>query len=54
MSQAAKELTDALALVLLAAALAPLAARIWSLSDEDWARREIPLEAKVGEGGPGQ
>lgn len=49
-----ERVTDALALVLLAAALAPLAARIWSLSDEDWARWEIPLEAKVGEGDPGQ
>jgi small-conductance mechanosensitive channel len=49
-----ERVTDALALVLLAAALGPLAARIWSLSDEDWARWEIPLEGKVGEGDPGQ
>jgi hypothetical protein len=27
---------DALALLMLTAALAPLAARMWSLSDEDW------------------
>jgi hypothetical protein len=39
-----ERLPDALALVMLAAALAPLAARIWSLSDADWERWEIPLE----------
>jgi hypothetical protein len=45
-----ERVTDALALLMLAAALAPLAARIWSLSDEEWARWEIPLEGRAGEG----
>jgi hypothetical protein len=42
--------TDALALVVLAVALAPFAARIRSLSDEDWARWEVPLAGTAGEG----
>jgi hypothetical protein len=45
-----ERVTDALALVMLAAALAPLTARIWSLSDEDWGRWEIPFEGTTGEG----
>jgi Domain of unknown function (DUF4386) len=44
-----ERVTDALALAMLAAALAPLAARIWSLSDEDWAQWEIPLQGTTGE-----
>ncbi len=39
-----ERLTDALALAMLAAALAPLAGRMWSVSDADWERWEIPLE----------
>jgi Domain of unknown function (DUF4386) len=39
-----ERVTEALALLMLTAALAPLAAQIWSLSDEDWARWEVPLE----------
>jgi Domain of unknown function (DUF4386) len=42
---------DALALLLITVALAPLAVRIWSLSEEDWARWEIPVEGRAGEGG---
>jgi hypothetical protein len=38
-----ERVTDALALLMLAAALAPLAARIWSLSDEDWELWEIGM-----------
>ncbi len=41
---------DAFALLMLTVALAPLAARIWSLSEEDWARWEIPIEGRAGEG----
>jgi hypothetical protein len=38
-----ERLLGALSLLTLAATLAPLAARIWSLSGEDWERWEIPL-----------
>ena len=38
-----ERVTDALALLMLAAALAPLAARMWSLSDEDWELWEIGM-----------
>jgi hypothetical protein len=41
-------LLNALSLLMLAAALAPLASRMWSLSDEDWERWEIPLEREPG------
>jgi hypothetical protein len=41
---------DALALLMLTVALAPLAARIWSLSEEDWALWETPIEGGAGEG----
>jgi hypothetical protein len=39
-----ERLGDALSLLMLTAALTPLAARMWRLSDEDWERWEIPLE----------
>ena len=38
-----ERVTDALALLMLATALAPLAARMWSLSDEDWELWEIGM-----------
>ena len=41
---------NALSLLMLAAALAPLAVLMWSLSDDDWERWEIPLERKAGGG----
>jgi hypothetical protein len=43
-----ERLLNALSLLMLAAALAPLAARMWSLSDEDWERWEIPLSKAGG------
>ena len=43
-----ERLLTALSSLILAAALAPLAARIWVLSDDDWERWEIPLERQAG------
>lgn len=46
-------LLNALSLLMLAAALAPLATRMWSLSDEDWERWEIPNAGRADEGSLG-
>lgn len=43
-----EQVLSATSSLLLALALAPLAARIWSLSDEAWARWEIPLQTAAG------
>jgi hypothetical protein len=45
-----ERVTDALALAMLVAAFVPLAVRIWSLNDQDWARWEIPLEGGASDG----
>lgn len=42
-----EKLLSALSFLILAAALAPLAMLIWSLSDDDWERWELPLDREA-------
>ena len=42
-----EKLLNALSFLILAAALAPLAMLIWSLSDDDWERWELPIDREA-------
>ena len=42
-----EQILNAIAMLALALAVAPLAGRIWSLSDEAWAQWEIPIGARA-------
>jgi hypothetical protein len=47
-----EKLLNALSLLILAVALAPLAMRIWSLSDEDWEHWTVPVDGRDAAPGP--
>jgi putative effector of murein hydrolase LrgA (UPF0299 family) len=52
--QGENRLWNAVSLLLLAAALAPLAVRIWSLSDDEWERWTVRLDAGASTGERGR